>query len=196
MRDQEKYPLLTELASIVKKRNLIDRQRTRARCKASYYRVIKENVNAWNLQSSSLSTMKQRLKWEVIPVLRRNLERDIVIKQNELKAQRRLPCPKKWLKKTRELNMLILKYEAEAAQARYEIAKLTCNTNARVRYINKQLSSCLNYDNGQVQAIIVPSNNANDCDWLHSEEIERLANEHEGIKVVEDMLEGKFDQVQ
>lgn len=143
----EKRPLIMELAHVLHRRNMIEVRRRRAKSKIGYYEAIKRDLKQFKtLQSQAVSwkheigTYKHSGRLAAALAAKESLE-------GLDKRMESLNHPK-WMGKVSELNKLILKYKAEYMVARYDTARLTCQTRKRVSRLTKLLNCFIDYQMG------------------------------------------------
>lgn len=191
----DKQPLMMELAYILHKRNLIEVRRRRAKSKVHYYQSMKDCVVEYKKFASMLSTLKRDIlkytrlhsidgDWAIRIKNDTNAAEAIASKIQAMKLKKMKPF--KWLDKASVLNKLILKYKAEYATCRYETARLTCQTRKRVNRLTKLLNANINYQHGTgfVRNFSMNSH----MEIIPAENFEAMYREVEANKAIEKML--------
>jgi hypothetical protein len=174
----DKQALFMELGHILHKRNMIATRRNNARFKISYYKNIKEIVDAHRDFHPELDRLINRIDY--------SKEARNLIHRHEQRIDRLkgLPCPKKWIDNISGLRKQILKYEAENLVAKYDAAKLTYATRKRVSQLTKLLEVRLNYQNGYVVGFY----DKNGDRHVSSKSFPEMYREVEAAKAIERML--------
>ena len=156
----EQTSLIRELCYIAHKRNELNHKRTQALWRKSYWQKAIKVVEAFKQDSHELRKLdkkieRQRKDFDVSLLEKRKNEISInmhYIRQVWLNSHKSLP--KKWMTMgPMKLRALVLKSEAEYAQAKYDTMVLSEKTTNRVKQILKQLNCFIDYNNGYVTAI-------------------------------------------
>lgn len=146
----DKRPLVMELAHILHRRNEIEVRRRRAKSKISYYETMKRMVKKYREDVAALAGTKRTARVLAFQgVSAERVESQCKAAQDRVDQwQHEKMRPFKWLDKASELNKQILKYRAEYMRARYDAARLTCQTRKRVARLTTLLDARINYQFG------------------------------------------------
>jgi len=198
----EKRALVMELAHVLYRRNLIEVRRRRAKSKIGYYEDLKRTVQAFKGTNNRVMSLTREI---------RHLERrsqqmggnvDVELKmtreslEHELKRLANMTSgknpPNKWMNRVSELNKQILKHKAEYMKARYDAARLTCQTRKRVARLTSLLKCTIDYQMGTafVQAIGFKGT----YDRIPHVEFEAMYREVDANKAIEKALRSNYEE--
>ncbi len=199
MKDENR-PLVAELAYILYKRNCIELRRRRAKSKFGYYEQMKDAVKDYKASQSRLNLLVR----EINVMLKNpnfNPNPDFLTgrlwtekKEEADKLQDKLDHydnkakmrPKKWMNKISELNKQILRYRAEYMVAKYDTARLTCQTRKRVARLTALLQCWIDYN--YAGAFVDRIRFKDGSEAIEASKFEAMYREHDATKAIEKML--------
>lgn len=182
-----------ELVHIVHRRNIIEIRRRRAKSKIAYYEELKQLVKSYKADAAALRDMyRDCMKPESSGAVLKHRQELYAAKKAKVESyssSSRKMKPFKWLDNLSGLNKRILKHRAEYMKARYETARLTCQTRKRVARLTSLLGVNINYQMGTgfVGNIIVFRNTPQQK-TIDATEFEPTYREVEANRAIERML--------
>lgn len=193
---EDKRALVMELAYILHRRNLIEVRRRRAKSKINYYETIKQTIKDYKrdvgIVASFTRTLRSRVDIDCDIALTR-LEKQLDAAKNKVASYSRHKMkPFKWLSNISGLNKQILKYRAEYMKARYDAARLTCQTRKRVARLTKLLSANINYQFGT--SFVESLSLFNNTERVLASEFEPMYREIDANKAIDKVLRGKNEK--
>lgn len=181
---EDKRVLVMELAYILHRRNTIEVRRRRAKNKIGYYEELKRVVKNYKIAVDLVAHLKRAVR---VGQAHESELKKAEVKVGAFSAQKMKPF--KWLNNISGLNKRILKHRAEYMKARYDAARLTCESRKRVARLTAMLAANINYQfgTGFVESIHVFRNTADQQQIPHTD-FESMYREVEANKAIERML--------
>lgn len=184
----DKRPQVMELSHILYRRNEIEVRRRKAKSKVSYYEEVKRLIKHYRVSVARVSSLARQIRVSAntapgILDLRYSLDsaKKEVASYNTGKMK-----PFKWLDKASDLNKRILKYRAEYMRARYDTARLTCQTRKRVARLISELKANINYQSGT--AFVESLSLFGKTEQILAKDFESMFREVEANKAIEKAL--------
>lgn len=181
---EDKRILVMELAYILHRRNTIEVRRRRAKNKIGYYEELKRVVKNYKIAVDKVSYLKRAIRaGQAQESALKDAEAQVRVFSNQKMK------PFKWLNNVSGLNKRILKHRAEYMKARYDAARLTCESRKRVARLTAVLVANIKYQfgTGFVESLCVFRNTV-DQQWISYIDFELMYREVEANKAIERML--------
>lgn len=196
MQDEQRA-LVMELAHILYRRNQIEVRRRRAKSKISYYEDLKRTVKQYKEDVAKVGSLTRTIRAmdpNVGDVSRDRLESQLEAQKQKVESYKtNRSRPFKFLNNVSELNKRILRYRAEYMKARYDTARLTCQTRKRVARLTNLLQCTIDYQFGTafVQAIGFKDRST---PRISRTEFEAMYREVDANKAIEKALRSKNEE--
>jgi len=192
----DKRPLVMELVHILYRRNQIEVRRRKAKSKIGYYEEIKRTIKSYREAQSKVTSLARSIRafdtsFGEVSLDRLNEQLEAAKKQVAAYDVQKMK-PFKWMDRVSELNKRILKHRAEYMKARYDTARLTCQTRKRVGRLTTELKANINYQFGTafVQSLSIDNN----AERIESKEFEKMFREVDANKAIEKALRSKNEE--